>query len=139
MAEFLEAHKKTAVYEGGYANVSGDRGGETYKGIARNFWPQWAGWAIVDKNKPLKHNQSIKDDQLESLVKQFYKRNFWDKVEGDAIDDQDIAFKLYDLAVTSGIPRSIKHIQSVLGLPETGKIDKKTLDAINNPSKYLAK
>lgn len=139
MAEFLAAHKKTAVHEGGYANVAADRGGETYKGIARNFWPNWPGWAIVDRNKPLKHNAKIKDQELESLVNMFYKRNFWDKIAGDAIDDQETAFKLYDFAVTSGQPKSIQQIQKVLGLPETGKITQALIEAINNPAKHLIK
>lgn len=137
MAEFLAAHRKTAVSEGGYANVSGDRGGETYKGIARNFWPKWAGWVIVDKHKPLKHNAKIKDTELESLVNQFYKRNFWDVLSGDAIDDQETAYKLYDFGVTSGQPRSVTQIQKVLGLPETGKITAALIAAINKPAKHL--
>ncbi|MBX9449807.1 MAG: hypothetical protein KL787_08850, partial [Taibaiella sp.] len=28
------------------ANVAGDRGGETYKGIARNIHPKWQGWGL---------------------------------------------------------------------------------------------
>lgn len=139
MAEFLAAHKKTDTHEGGFANVKGDRGGETYAGVARNMWPKWEGWKIVDKYKPLKHNQKIKDVELESMVKLFYKRNFWDKIGGDAIDDQEVAFKLYDFAVTSGQPRSIKNIQEVLGIPATGVIDSKTIEAINNPTKFLIK
>lgn len=137
MAEFLAAHKRTSLNEGGYAHVKGDRGGETYKGISRVHWPNWAGWAIVDKHKPLKHNAKIKDNELEVMVNMFYKRNFWDKVGGDSIDDQETAFKLYDFAVTSGQPMSIKQIQKVLGLTETGKIDSTLTAAINNPAKYL--
>ncbi len=139
MAEFLEAHKKTAVNEGGYANVKGDRGGETYKGIARNFHPKWEGWKIIDNLKPLRHNAHINNSDLESQVKLFYKRKFWDAIGGDAIEDQEVAFRLYDFGVTSGQPRSIKQIQNVLGLPETGKITKTLIEAINNPAKYLSK
>ena len=39
--------------EGGYVNDPDDPGGETYKGIARNMWPDWAGWAIIDKKPTL--------------------------------------------------------------------------------------
>ncbi|WP_289034878.1 glycosyl hydrolase 108 family protein, partial [uncultured Flavobacterium sp.] len=79
------------------------------------------------------------DQELESQVNFFYKRNFWDKIAGDAIDDQETAFKLYDLAVTSGQPKSIEQIQGVLGLPKTGKITAALIEAINNPAKHLIK
>lgn len=138
MAEFLAAHKKTSAYEGGYAKVEGDRGGETYAGISRVSWPSWQGWAIVDAHKPLKHGGKINSPNLQYLINLFYKRNFWDKVAGDAIEDQETAFKLYDFAVTSGHPMSIKQIQKVLGLPVTGKLTDALVAAINKPSKYLA-
>ena len=38
MANFEEAYKKTSDFEGGYVNDEDDAGGETYRGIARNFW-----------------------------------------------------------------------------------------------------
>lgn len=139
MADFIKAHKKTAVNEGGYANVKGDNGGETYKGISRRYWPKWAGWAIVDKHKPLKHNAKIKDDKLDALVLEFYKLNFWDKIQGDDIEDQETAYKMYDFSVTSGIPASVKMMQRALGIPQTGKMNKALLDAINNPTKNLIK
>ena len=47
-------------HEGGYANVSGDLGGETYRGISRKNFPSWNGWEIVDEKKPLKYNQILK-------------------------------------------------------------------------------
>jgi len=37
--------------EGYYANNPADTGGETYAGIARNLWPQWPGWPIIDEYK----------------------------------------------------------------------------------------
>jgi lysozyme family protein len=137
MANFDIAYKKTSGNEGGYANVSGDNGGETYCGISRKFWPNWAGWKIVDANKPLKHNQIIKNPTLESLVKGFYKKEFWDKIEGDKIDNQDVADTLYDFGVNAGTGVSIKQIQKVLGLPVTGKITEDLIEAINNPERML--
>ena len=34
--------------EGGYANMEGDSGGETYKGISRKWFPKWEGLKIID-------------------------------------------------------------------------------------------
>ena len=43
MAIFKKAYEPVRQWEGGWCNVEGDRGGETYAGIARNFWPDWPG------------------------------------------------------------------------------------------------
>lgn len=139
MAEFLVAYKKTAGNEGGYANVSNDTGGETYAGISRKWFPNWPGWKIVDKCKPLKHNEKIKNTELESMVRQFYKMEFWNKVGGDFIGDQLTAERLYDFGVNAGQGRSITQIQEALGLPATGKITPALLEAINHPGKHLIK
>ena len=51
MAQFEPAFEKTMKFEGGYANNPADRGGETYRGIARKIWPGWNGWPLVDAAK----------------------------------------------------------------------------------------
>lgn len=137
MADFLIAYKKTGGFEGGWNHVANDRGGETYKGIARKFWPQWSGWKIVDKKKPLKHGAIIKDPELERLVQNFYKKQFWDVVSGDDIEDQNTANTLYDFGVNAGYGRSIQNIQTVLGMKPTGKITSELIKRINNPENYL--
>ena len=137
MADFLIAYKKTGGWEGGWNHVANDRGQETYKGIARKFWPKWEGWKIIDKKKPLKHGAIIKDEALEKLVHSFYKTQFWDVVAGDQIEDQNTANTLYDFGVNAGYGRSIQNIQIVLDLPPTGKITAQLLERINNPEKYL--
>ena len=39
MADFATAYAPLAGFEGGWCNVQGDSGGETYAGIARRYWP----------------------------------------------------------------------------------------------------
>ena len=137
MAIFEIADALTHKNEGGWNNVSGDRGGETYCGIARNFWPKWEGWLIVDRKKPLSNGAIIKDPALEILRKKFYKKEFWDKVGGDEIEDQPTANTLYDFAVNANFPPSIRNIQNALGLATTGKITPELITAINHPEKYF--
>lgn len=132
MAEFLTAYKKTSQWEGGFADVAGDAGGETYAGISRKHHPKWAGWMIVDKYKPLKWDEKIKDFELESLVKQFYYKEFWTKVNGDFIEHQNIANFVYDYAVHSGVNRASKKLQSALGVRADGIIGSVTLNAVNS-------
>ena len=48
MSQFLSALAFTLSEEGGYANVAGDTGGETYRGISRNNFSSWEGWPVID-------------------------------------------------------------------------------------------
>lgn len=130
MAEFLHAYKRTAQYEGGYANVEDDKGGETYAGISRKYYPNWEGWKIVDANKPLKRGEFIKSVYLDSLIRLFYKREKWDTIKGDYIDDQLLADFLYDYNAHSGT-RSIEKLQHILHITEDGIFGSQTLAAVN--------
>ena len=82
---FEEAFPEMIKHEGGYANVVGDSGGETYKGVSRNNFPNWEGWKIIDelKNKGIKTASRINsalanDDIMLDMVKRFYFINFWE-------------------------------------------------------------
>ena len=59
--------------EGFYNNDPDDMGGETYRGVARNYHPQWEGWAIVDARKqalgrPLRRNERIPSAELDRMI-----------------------------------------------------------------------
>src|SRR5690606_35935067 len=109
MANFELAYAKTNANEGGYANDPIDRGGETYKGIARNHWPNWHGWVIIDKIKKL-HGTGVakidrmaaQDSTLQRLVELFFKERFWDVHGLDNILHQRIAEEMYDTGVNMG-------------------------------------
>ncbi len=85
--------------EGGYANVSGDNGGETYRGISRRKWPNWSGWVTVDKVKPA-HNKVI--PELEEEVKRFYWQNFFSNRGFQHCNDHGTALALFDFAMNGG-------------------------------------
>lgn len=122
----------TLQYEGGYANVSGDKGGETYRGITRKNWPNWSGWATVDRVRP-KHNQII--PELESAVKAFYFTNYFKSKGFDKINSVKVAAALFDFAVHGGY--SCKKLQQILnskfnaGLTIDGGMGASTITAIN--------
>jgi len=124
MADYRNAIGRVLRTEGGYANDSADAGGETYKGIARNFWPKWPGWGFIDhaRNKPNFPNSLYSISDLQDMVYVFYKTNFWDKIGGDFIDDQDIAYMLVDSAVNEGIKPAVKRAQSIVSISQTGVI-----------------
>jgi len=118
MAEFDDAYAITSAHEGGYVNDPLDRGGETYRGIARVHHPDWRGWKRIDAQrrkddfpKSLKANRT-----LQANVKSFYKQAYWDRFQGDEIADQAIANELYDTAVNMGVRRAVRFLQSSLNL-----------------------
>lgn len=133
MADFLISYKSTSKNEGGYANDPKDRGGETWKGIARNFFPKWAGWNIIDyyKTFPDFKKRLAQDDGLELLVQKLYRVEFWDKIKGDEIKNQKIANSIYDSSVNLGVKAAIKLAQRSLGLTETGVMNMQTINKLN--------
>jgi lysozyme family protein len=126
MADFLPAFEKMIINEGGYIlhNVAGDRGGQTYAGIARNFHSNWEGWAIIDQGK-------MDNPELTQMVRNFYKDNYWDKVGGDDLNHQGLAAALFDFAVNAGIKTASKLAQLVIGATPDGVIGPKSVSMLN--------
>lgn len=130
MAEFDKAHNLTAKIEGGYVNDPQDKGGETYKGIARKYHSNWAGWIIIDeykKDHQLKRNDVIRDEQLEFLTLLFYREKFWDVNRLDGLDNQDVANEIYDTGVNMGITTAAKMLQEALNLLNRNERDYRDL------------
>ena len=121
--------KKVLRHEGGYVNISNDRGGETYKGVSRKYHPNWNGWTIIDmvKNKEGGLKALKKGDitpikgkdwqrKLETMVKNFYKLLYWDRIEGDKIClvSYELAYYLFDSAVLLGVNKAVKLLQEAI-------------------------
>ncbi|GAB1258560.1 glycoside hydrolase family 108 protein [Aurantivibrio plasticivorans] len=132
MADFQPAYEIMIRNEGGYRNhnVSGDRGGQTYAGIARNFHSNWQGWDLIDNN-------DLENPKLTELVFDFYKEKFWDKIRGDQIESQRIAQTLFDFAVNAGVRTASKLAQLVVGSTPDGIIGSKSLEKINAAEEEL--
>lgn len=153
MADFKTALKVTSRNEGGYANVTGDKGGETYRGIARNFWGYWEGWLIIDRYKletPLNllDSKLAQDTTLQEYVDTFFKKNFWDRARLDEVNSQEIANELYDTGVNFAPGRAVRMLQEAINLTRKdlqvtvdGLIGPKTIEAANTHSspQYLYK
>lgn len=121
MADFRLSYQKTMSHEGGYVNDPSDRGGETYKGIARNLHPNWEGWKIVDKAKETVNVSDlnhflISDNTLQGMILNFYKVTFWDALQLDHISEQEIADELFDTAVNQGVKSAAVYFQNSLNL-----------------------
>lgn len=145
MANFKVAHKKTENFEGGYANDAQDSGGETWRGIARNYWPKLGMWKHIDALVPVKPktwNREVFKEinrklyasvEVNASVELFYEINFWDTVNLDNLGSQKTANLLFDISVNMGSGRAAKFLQQALypSVIVDGKIGPKTLATAN--------
>lgn len=136
MNNFKRAYKAVIEHEGYYANVIGDKGGETYMGIARNIHPKWSGWGYVDffKNaaadKTLPRNYKIKNTDLDEAVEKFYFDKYWVKNGMPLVKNYSLQYIIFDWCVNSG-RYGAKHVQRLVGARADGIIGKRTASAIN--------
>lgn len=155
LVDFEKAYDFIIGYEGGYSNNPIDRGGETYKGIAKRYSKTWAGWLVIDneKNNTKFPSCLLQNITLDHLVKKHYREKYWDPLLLDDVLFQDVANELFDIAVNLGIHRAAIFLQIALNvlnrnqknyddLVEDGIIGNKTLYAlekyfINDSPKFL--
>lgn len=122
--------------EGGYANSKDDLGEETYRGISRRFHPECLVWREIDKRKRMRPDGKIKWNtvfiDLEPIVKDFYKQNFWDRLHLDQIEDIDFCYELFDSAVNCGLRYAGRNLQRTLNLIAqiSTEMNELTLDGI---------
>lgn len=126
--------KKVLKCEGGYVNDPDDRGGETYRGVARKFWGTWKGWDIIDEiqeTRPMKFNEIIKNDDLDLQIAEFYRKNFWRK-SWDKCATEVMATEIMEAYVNYGsfvfklIQRALNDTLGYKRLTEDGKYGRKT-------------
>ena len=130
MADLKPAYERMIQDEGGYVlhTVPGDRGGQTYAGIARNKHPDWQGWKAIDAG-------GTPDAQL---VWDFYKTKFWDDIRGDELTQQVIASDIFNFYVNTGRPAKVL-AQLVVGATPDGAFGPRTVALLNSadPEKFV--
>lgn len=114
---FDKAYELVLGHEGGYSNDVDDPGGETYKGIARNRWPSWRGWIVIDDMKR-EYGHAFErwlndSPRVKAAIREFYRLHFWDTVWGDEIAklSPELAIDLFDMSVNLGTGRATEFIQ----------------------------
>lgn len=121
MADFVIAYRPLKQFEGGWCKDPADRGGETYAGIARAFFPNWSGWIIIDQAKQhasyaqgansfSKYLASI--PELTAKVEAWYRAEWWDRL-GLAALPQEAADEIFEEAVNLGKGGAGKKVQTV--------------------------
>lgn len=144
MAKFNPGYQKTNVHEKGYSFHSSDKGKETWDGISRYWWPDLELWKYIDKQKLNPgFPGNIDRKKIEPEKRQFYKREYWNKINGDKIPDQKLAEALYDIAVNMHPHTAGEFLQRTLNrlnrrqrdykdIVVDGAIGKNTLKAIRS-------
>lgn len=143
MANFDEAYEVTMRAEGGYSCDPDDAGGETYKGVARRYHPNWEGWMIIEayRDSTTFEKDLANDSILQNLVKKFYKENYWNVNLLDEFDSQLLAAEMFDTGVNMGTSRAGEFLQKGLNylnknellyddLVVDGRIGNKTMRAL---------
>jgi lysozyme family protein len=114
------AFKMMLASEGGYVNHPSDPGGMTNLGVTKRVWEEWVGRESNEKEM-----RSLTSEMVEPL----YKRKFWDAVRGDELP-AGISYLIFDFAVNAGVGRSIKTLQSAVGVTPDGGFGPMTMAAV---------
>jgi len=146
---FAKAFSGTMKNEKGYSSNPNDRGLETYMGISRVFWPSCPVWEFVDACKNKEINALQRDVACAEHVRTFYRVQFWDRIQGDAVADLsvDVACELFDTAVNMGTHRAVQFLQEALNMqnkyaatypdiPVDGQLGKGTISTLKRYLSY---
>ena len=106
--------------EGGYVNNPADPGGMTNLGVTKATWENWVGRASDEAEM-----RGLTPEKVEPL----YKKKFWDAVRGDELP-VGLDYLLFDFAVNAGAGRSIKTLQSAIGVTPDGGFGPMTMAAV---------
>lgn len=113
-------------WEGGFANVPGDRGGATKYGVTISTWKAQG----YDKDG----DGDIDIDDLRLITPQdameICRKNFWNRWKADQINDQSLANLLVDWLWGSG-KYGITIPQQLLGVKADGIVGARTIAALN--------
>ena len=109
-------------WEGGYADVDGDRGGATNRGITLATFKSYYG-----ANKTAKDLKNMSNTQWLYI----FKNGFYDKIKCSKVKNENIQLIWCDWFWGSRV-WAIKKVQQLLHLNDDGIVGDKTINAINN-------
>jgi lysozyme family protein len=106
--------------EGGFVNHPSDPGGMTNLGVTKATWEGWVGREVDEAEM-----RGLTPEKVEPL----YKERYWDAVRGDELP-AGISYLCFDFAVNAGAGRSIKTLQTAVGVPVDGGFGPITMAAV---------
>ncbi len=125
MAQARPAILKTLGLEGDWSNHPHDKGGPTFMGISERRYPGW----------PARLRAMPREKAVDWIV-ETVKRDYWDTLLLDQVEDGDVAFEMFDTLYNGGNPaRMAQRLCRALGRLEIrvdGQMGPMTIRAIND-------
>lgn len=118
-SSYGEALARVLAHEGGYTNNPADPGGPTNFGITLDDYRRYA--------KPGATAADVKAMNVEE-AKSIYRTKYWDAQRCDELS-AGVDYAVFDYGVNSGIGRSKKVLQRVLGVTADGAFGPRTMHA----------
>lgn len=119
---FEKALSDVLKNEGGYVNDPDDHGGATNYGITMKTLSDFLGHTVNEHDV-----QSISMD----VVREIYKKNYWDRLKLDLVKNETLAALLFDQAVNRGTRTVAEQIQKIVGVTVDGMMGPLTIKSIN--------
>lgn len=138
MANVKLLYPKVSKEEGGIANVAGDTGGYTNRGVTIGTWQQLAPY-LFGFQGTVDNLRTMTQAQWETVIK-----HFWDEVHADQIQNQGVAELLFDGYWGSGWygpERMVKALNTKYGTHFNTDVNKtilpkEVIDFINSKNGY---
>jgi lysozyme family protein len=120
-ANYAEALKFVLRWEGGFANVPGDAGGRTMKGVTQRVYDAWRARNGKSGGADVKN---IADDELAAI----YSQNYWKASLCNTLQAH-LDLVQFDTAVNMGPVRAVKILQQAVGVDPDGNFGPATQQA----------
>jgi len=108
-------------HEGGFVNHPKDPGGVTNHGVTKRVYDEWIG-----KNSTVEEMRNLTHEDVAPI----YKKNYWDRAKCDQLPS-GVDLCVFDWGVNSGVSRSAKALQRIVGVKQDGGIGPMTLQAVS--------
>ena len=136
LSNFDKAFAHRITIEGGWDNKdTTDDGNYTggKQGEGECIGTTW-GVTAPELSKYLGRTASLQDMQnlSQETAAVIFKANYWDKFQGDKLNDYGICQDLLDATINQGLGTGIREIQEAEGIGVTGKMDENTIAHLNN-------
>ena len=120
MSNWDDAFKLMLKSEGGFVNHPQDPGGMTNLGVTKSTWENWIG---------RQSDEAEMRNLTPATVEPLYKKKYWDAVRADELPN-GISYLVFDFAVNAGVGRSIKTLQTAVGVASDGWFGPATMAAV---------